>query len=915
MSERISPPRLAVRLLERRLPAEITDAICGDLEEEYKECRALGVSRLRADVWYWGQALTVRVGALRRAAKSLQARRPALSAGGWSGRRGRWGRSGISWLDVKLGLRMLVKYPGMTAVSVFALAIAIPAGLGPMHFMNAVLTPLPVDEGDRIQVLRNINLETSRPVLASSEDYVRWRDELASFEAMGAATIRVSYNVMSDDGRAAPVPSAELTASAFDVLRVRALLGRTFIPADEVIGAPEVALIGYDFWQSRLDGDPDVVGRSIRIGGVPHTIVGVMPEGFLFPFQDQLWLPLRVNMFTEVSGDEGRHLVFGRLAADVSAEEAQAEVTGVGRRLAIEFPGTHERLEAEVLPFALGYFGMPKSGWRSMPQMYVLNVLALMVLVVACANIAMLIFTRTATRAGELAVRSALGASRTRIVSQLFTEALVFAVLAAGMGLLFGDWLSGRFEWILRLAPYWTDLGVTRVTAFWALSLAVLSAGVVGVIPALKVTGKGVQQNIQRAAAGRSGVRFGGISSALIVVDVALAVATVGLAVGLWEGLREPPDGMGRLSEQFLAAELSIPQVARAADVGAIDPDELASRLGATQQELVRRLEAEPGVRGVAVGSVVPGGDLPRRATMEWDGQDPSEASEGPDVRYAYFDPGFFEVLQRPILSGRGFDSSDQREGASTVIVNTAFVDRVLGGRNPIGRRVRYTTSAGEEPGPWYEIVGVVGDLGLDDPMSPGRDAGVYHPLVPGEIQLVRLAIHIGDDPESFIPRLRALASDVDPTALISNPMALDKVRSPDAEILPWIILGVVILTGILLALSASGIYALMSFTVAERTREIGIRTALGAKRNRVVFTVAKRALVQLGVGIVLGVGVAAWILSQFASGGRIPTESPLLLSLILGVGVMAVIGLLACTAPTLRALRIKPTEALRGGG
>ena len=494
-----------------------------------------------------------------------------------------------------------------------------------------------------------------------------------------------------------------------------------------------------------------------------------------------------------MSGDEGRHLVFGRLASDVSAKEAQAEITGVGRRLAIEFPDTHRRLEAEVLPFALGYFGMPKSGMRSMKQMYVLNVLALMVLVVACANVGMLIFTRTVTRAGELAVRSALGASRMRVVSQLFTEALVFAVLAAGVGLLLGDWLSGRFDWILRMAPYWADLGVTRVTVFWALALAVLSAAVVGVVPALKVTGKAVQRNIQRAAAGRSGVRFGGVSSALIIVDVALSVATVGLAVGLLDGLRGPTDGMGPLAEQFLTAELSIPQVARvpdapATDADAIDP--LAVRLGATQQELVRLLEAEPGVRAVAVGSVVPGGDLPRAGNVEWDGQDPSDATQS--IRFAYLDPGFFEALQRPILSGRGFDASDQREGSSTVIVNTAFVDRVLGGRNPIGRRVRYSISVEGEPGPWYEIVGVVGDLGLDDPMSPGRDAGLYHPLIPGEVQPVRLAIHIGENPESFTQRLRELASDVDPTALISNPMALDEVRSPDSEILPWIILGIV---------------------------------------------------------------------------------------------------------------------------
>lgn len=912
MSERIYPPRLAVRLLERRLPAEITDAICGDLEEEYKERRALGVSRLRADVWYWSQALTVRVGALRRAAKSLQARRPALGSVGRSGRKARWGRSGISWLDVKLGLRMLVKYPGMTAVSIFALAIAIPAGLGPMHVVNAVLAPLPEDESGRIRALRNFNVATRRGEASSLRTFAQWREELTAFDALGAVTMRASYNVISEDGRAAPVQSAEVTASTFDILQVPPLLGRTLIAADEVIGAPAVALIGYDLWQSRLNGDPDIVGRTIRIGRVPHIVVGVMPEGFLFPFRDQLWLPLRVDVLAEEPGMERATLVFGRLSEGTSPEEAQAELSAIGRRMAIEFPDTHARLRPEVVPFAIGFFGLPKGGMSAIPELYLVQVLALLVLVVACANVGMLIFTRTATRAQELAVRTALGASRARVVSQLFTEALVFAVLAAGVGLLLADRVASGFDWLLPQMPYWTDLGVTRRSVFRAFSLAVLSAAIVGVIPALKVTGKAVQQNIQRAGAGRSGIRFGGMSSVLIIADVALAVATVGLAVGIWDGLPRPSDGMGSLSEQFLSAELTIPAVAPAVEVPFVDPLDFEAQVAATQQELVRRLEAEPGVRGVAVASHLPRMSHPLR-DVELEGENQSNGAARSRVSIAYVDPGFFNALEQPILNGRGFDLSDLGEGGRAVIVNTTFVDQVLGGRNPIGKRVRYATPADQEPNPWYEIVGVVGDLGMDD-ISSTRE-GLYHPLVPGEAHPVYLAIHVGTDPESFTPRLRELASEVDPAAIISNPLPLDEVRSGDANLMPWIIRGAVALIGILLALSISGIYALMSFTVAERTREIGIRTALGAQRNSVVFTVAKRSLAQLGIGILVGIPVAAWLLSEFESVGRIPTDSPFVTAFILGACVMVLIGMLACTAPALRALRIMPTEALRDGG
>jgi putative ABC transport system permease protein len=903
-ARRLEPPPLSRRCIEWAARRLATPELADDAEELFAQ-RVERDGQRRARQWYRRQARA----SFRRA---LLTRRQGRQSGRVAGRRG--GGVSISWLDVKLGLRMLVKYPGLTGAAMFALAIAIPAGLSPSHFMNAVLRPLPGDEGGRIQVLRNIDTEMARAELTSSQDYRWWSEELTAFETLGAAATGISYNVISEDGRAAPVPAAEVTASTFDVLRVRPLLGRTLLPEDEVVGAPAVVVIGHDLWQSRLDGAPDVIGRAIRIGRVPHVVVGVMPEGFLFLFRDQLWLPRRTDVLGEASGDEARHLVFGRLADGVSPDEAQAELSAFGQRMALEFPSTHTMRLPEVVPFSIGYFGMPKGGMQGRPEWYVIQVLAMLVLVVACANVGMLLFTRTVTRAEELAVRSALGASRARVVSQLFAEALVFAVLAAGMGLLFGDWLSGQFDFLLPLAPYWTDLGVTRATVFWALLLAVFSAAVVGVIPALKVTGKSVQRSIQHARAGRSGVRFGGISSALIIVDVALAVATVGLAVGLWSGVAKPTDGIGRLSEQFLSAELSLPEVNPGSSGGSAERGDLASRLGATQQELVRRLVMEPGVRSVAVGSSLPGGDI-RRRSIELDSDMSSDDFEGHEVRPAYLAPEFFAALEQPVLSGRGFMSADVRADNSAVVVNTAFVDRVLRGRNPIGRRLRYTTLTDEDPGPWYDIVGVVGDLGMDDAMSPGIDPGVYHPLVPGEVNPVRIAIRLGEDPAAFAPRLRSLTSDVDPTALISNLMPLDELSSPDANMLPWMIRGLIMLTCILLALSVSGIYALMSFTVSERTKEIGIRTALGARQGSVVRTVARRAIAQLAIGVVLGMVSAVWILSEFRAAGRIPTNSPVLLTLMIGAGVMGLIGVIACAAPTLRALRVMPTEALRGGG
>jgi predicted permease len=849
----------------------------------------------------------------------------------------------FSWIDVKLGVRMLRKHPGLTLVSVFALGVAIPVGLAPLQLFSAFRAPLPVRDGDRIRAIRYYNVGTSGPTArgASLYELEAWREALTSFDAL-AAYRTGSYSVASETGAGPLVAGAEVTASAFEILGVPPLMGRTLVEGDEAVGAPDVVLIGRDVWMGRFGGEPEIVGRQVAIAGVPHTVVGVMPAGFRFPHSQQTWLPLRQP---QTSGPaEGAPLwIFGRLGDGVSEAEAHAQVVALGGLMSEAFPETRAGLRAEVVPFGLTLFALPRESFVTIPEFYGAQLAALLLLFVACANVAMLMLARSATRFRELAVRAALGASRWRVLSQMFAETLVLTLIATGLGLLAVDRLYG---WLFRqlvpsdsggaLFPYWLDLGVTGEVALWGIALAALSAVLAGVLPALKVTGRGVQQSIQRLSAGRSGVRFGGATSALIVLDVALTVVAVGFGTLMANRLLEPgrrADLVGIPAEEYLAVTVDL--------VDEVPEDEREGRLALTQQLLVERLEAEPRVRRVAAASVLPRMEHPMRE-IEVDGDTgvsdalrrpevernagPSDALRRP-MHTIRVDPEFFEALEQPILSGRGFERTDaasnsastERADGSAVIVNTAFVEQTLGGRNPIGRRVRFVAEDETEAPRWYRIVGVVGPLGVNILSADGGEA-IYLAAAPGQIRPLRLAIHIGAEPEEFTPRLRQIVGEVDPLVTI------DKYREPRA--LSWFVpvdwyldlvvqsaLGALVL--ILTSLAVSSLYAIMSFSVAERAREIGIRTALGAGREAVALAVAKRALWQLGLGVLLGTPGVVWMFFRMRDYAGIELPGPAIVAsaLLPGLAVLVLIAALACTAPTLRALRIDPNEVLKAEG
>lgn len=836
----------------------------------------------------------------------------------------------VSWLDVKLGLRMLVKFPMLNLAAVFALAVGIPVGLAPSHLARALKAPLPGDADNRVRAIRYWDPLSSAVAPTWDGEFTFWAKNLRSFSSLGAFRTS-SYNVAPASGRATPAAGAQITSSVFPMLGARPLIGRQLEDGDYAPGAPDVVVIGHGPWSSRFGQDPAVLGRSIRIGRKLHVVVGVMPNGFAFPAAETLWIPLRL---ASVSGVNERLnvQVIGRLADGVSMQQAQAELTTQVPPLSnVNEAGEHARLRAEIVPFGLLYLSLPAGGLASIPEFRFARALMFAVLLVACGNVAMLVFARTATRLRELAIRTSLGASRGRIVSQIFVETLLLAVISAGVGVIVFDWALDHVN-IAGLAgesqlPYWLSLGLTAETALRALAFAIVSATVAGVVPAIAITGRSISQNIR---GGGSRVRFGKLTGALVVADIAVSVAAVGMAfavAGHATDLQVANRATGISASEYLAVEFRLPEGARAVADARIDsgaPDRQRLQLATAQRELVAALEREPGVRRVAVGDALPRMEH-RSKPYELDGVERAKNAPLRWMRLARVNTDFFDALETPILKGRDFVRTDAEEGSRVAIVNTAFVERVLGGRDPIGRRVRFPTlsnnsnspsGSDNSVSPWYEIVGVVGPLGVNV-VNADRGEAVYLPALPGTINPMQLAVHTTTSPASLTSRVRELAAAVDPELVMGKAAVLSDVRQGDWYLVMGLAVGLIVLVGVLVALATSGLYAMLSLSVTERTREIGIRAALGASRRALLITILKRSLVQIGLGAALGLPLATRFVFELTGtpdGGGSVLQS-VALALGLSTGIVALVGLSSCFVPTRRILSIQASEAMHADG
>lgn len=826
----------------------------------------------------------------------------------------------ISWLDVKLAFRMLRKNPILSLAAVFALAVGIPVGIAPAHLSRALNQPLPEDAENRVRAIRYWDPVSSGVSTTGYEEFEYWSKTLKGFVATGAFRTS-SYNVGPSNGTSESLAGAQLSASVFEVLQATPLLGRTFSAADANAGAPPVVLISHHLWASRFASDPRIIGSAIRIGRTLTTVIGVMPEGFQFPSREAVWLPLRPDTFTG-SGPNAPVRIIGRLRGGTTAEQVQTELTTIARPPLSDGAEVTRRaqLRPEVVPFGLLYLGLPRGGLEALPEFRFVQLLMLVLLLVACGNVAMLIYARTATRSREIAIRTALGASRSRIVTQIFVEAMVLAVFATGVGVFTVDWLVGHVN-LAAIAgetamPYWLSLRVTGTTLLQALLLAALSAAVAGVIPALSVTGKNIHHHMR----GGTRVRFGRMTALLVVADVAVSVVAVGLALTIVDrstDLREAELAAGIPTAEYLAVQFRLPDAAPSANgimpaSGDAQGSLRSARLGEDQRALTLALLAEPGVKGVAVGDALPRMEH-RSQPVEID--DPKGIPDARPrwVRTALVDVGFLEALEQRVLSGRNFLISDIDNAHPVVLVNSAFVEQRLGGRDPIGVRIRFPVSRGEATAAWYEIVGVVPHLGIDM-LNPARGEAIYIPAAPGAINPMQIGIHAGASPERLIARVRTLAAAIDPDLVMGKVQVLSEVRQGDWYLVVSLAVGLLVLVGVLIALAVSGLYAMLSLTVSERTREIGIRAALGATPQSLVLTILRRSLTQIGTGGLIGVPVAGWLV--YALTGGADAGSSLLQSMLLAVGLAAtivlVVGVTSCLVPTLRVLAVEASEAMR---
>jgi len=835
---------------------------------------------------------------------------------------------GLAWLtdmslDLKLGLRMLVKYPGLSLAGVLGMAVAVAIGTVSFGVIYTVIDPaLPLDQGDRVVAIENLDARRSDDGRRTHlHDLATWRGGLQAVEELGAYRT-VDRNLITPENRPESVRIAEMTASGFRVARVPPLQGRYLNEEDERQGAPPVVVIGYDVWQSRFAGDSRVIGRALQLGASQHTVIGVMPQGFAFPINNRVWTPLRLDPSDFVPGQSPSISVFGRLAPGATLNEAQTQLTTIGQRLAADHPETHQHLRPRVLPYPRAFMDSPELAW----MFHLVQLVVSMLLVLVGTNVAILVYARTATRTGEIAVRTALGASRGRVVGQLFAEALVLSGAAAVVGLGAG-WLALReFDAVAARNggaqfPFWMHFGLSPGVVLYVAGLAVLGAVIVGAVPALRATRGQVHGGLQQLGPGGWKVRLGTTWTVLVVAQVAVTVAILPWAivgVDLW--LRHRMAGPGFPAAEFLTARLHMDREGVGTDDAESRGSDIAVRYANLQGELVRRLEAEPGIADVVLASALPSDEENRRIEVDREtgaaGPETAGGSGSAGHRAGVYrvEPGFFRAFDIPLLAGRPFQAGDASPGATGVIVNRSFVEEVLGGGHPLGRRVRAASRSPEtshgsaQAGPWYEIVGVVADF--PRPVKPNVfEPKLYHAMVAGATHPVALTLRVRGAPAgSFADRLRELTVAVDPMLRIESVSTLDDVLNQDAAD-QVLILVIALVTLSVVLLSAAGIYALMSCAISLRRREIGIRTALGAGPGRVIGSVLSRAARQIAIGIAVGVTVTGLMVQTLAREGVDGRDVVLLLAV---AAFMMGVGLLAAVGPARRALRIQPTEALQ---
>jgi putative ABC transport system permease protein len=803
--------------------------------------------------------------------------------------------------DVRFAGRLLLKDYWFTLVAALTLALGIGVNTTVFSLVNAVLIRgLPFERPEEIVYIATHDTTRNEDDLnvATWQEFQDWRAKAHTFAGLGAFR-QQQFNVSDPEHAAERVGGAAVSANTFSVLGIQPFLGRDFAANDDAAGAAPVAMLGYSVWKNRYGSDRGIIGTSVKLNEVAYTIIGVMPEGMRFPTNADLWRPLTPPPAQDAPRNRNVN-VFGRLARDVAWSQAEADMRAVSQQLQAAYPDTNKNIETRLMTFNRRFNGGPI-------RLIFLSLLGAVgfVLLIACANVANLLLARSAYRAREMAVRTALGASRMRIVRQLLLESVLLACIGGVVGLALTTvgirMFAAAVEGVGK--PYWIVFDVDWSVLGYFAAICLATGIVFGLAPALQVSKTNLNDLMKEGGRGTAGgARARWLTSTLVVFELMLTLALLtGAGLMARSFLKLYSLNLGIESDHVLTMRTQL------IDTKYPKPEQRQAFFDAVQA----RVRAVPGVSGVALATTLPlggAGDF----KFEIEGRPLPDASTRPRVSTVDISPRYFETVGAALQRGREFQAADGAPGSEVAVVNQRLAAQFFASEDPIGKRIRtFTGPKDETPGKWFTIVGVTPTIRQGDLQALESAAVMYRPYRVNSPSGIALIIRTTPDPQTMIAAVRDAIKSVDPEQPIFAVQTLNEVLAQARW--PYRVFGSVfmILAVLGLLLSAVGIYAIMAYSVTQRTQEIGVRLALGAQANQISWLVLRAGIVQLVIGIGLGLAAAFGVSRLLKSlVAQIPASDPV--TFIAITALLIVVTIAACIIPARRATRLDPLAALR---
>lgn len=799
--------------------------------------------------------------------------------------------------DIRFALRGLLKHPGFTAIAVVTLALGIGGSTSIFTVVDAaLLRGLPYKSPDRLyHVWENTPKKEFPKREFSYPDYQDYQQNNV-FEGLAAYT--GGGAILSGYGDPESLNAPQASANFFSVLGVDPVLGRTFQAGEDSQGGPKVTILTYGLWQRRFGGDPKIIGKAITLNGESYSVIGVLPATFQFALRSaDLWMPYQPNQNQLTRRFlHGTNLI-GRLKSDKSVSDAQSELSLIASRIEQQHNDSHAGTTARVVPLQEEVVGNVR------PILLVLLAAVGFVLLIACANVASLLLTRSLSRQKEVAIRSALGASRWRVIRQLLTESMLLSLVGGAAGLLIAYWGVPALVAVLpqsqlNAMPFLKALSLNAGILTFSLALSLLTGLIFGLAPALQSSRLDLIEALKEGGRQTSIGAGHRVRSAMVVTEIALAVVLlVGAGLMMKSLLRLLQTNVGFKTENVLTMTVILPPSKYT------QPEQQIN----FNDQLRERVQSLPGVSGAGTVNILPlnSGNTTR---FYVDGDPVPAPGQEIEANIRTVSDDYFKALGVPLLAGRTFDARDTQNGQSVVIIGKTVADRMFAGRDPVGRRLRYSSFQGNGD----LVVGVVGDVkitGLDEAIKPV----LYFPFRQSASIFANLVARTGSDPNALAGAIRNEIRNLEPDAAILNVRTMDDMiaQTPASFMRRFPALLISIFAGVALLLASIGIYGVVSYSVSQQTHYIGVRMALGARPSDILRMVLKQGLVLALLGVGIGVLAALGLMRLLSTLlYQVSTNDVAIFTTV--TGALFAVALLACYLPARRATKVDPLVALR---